>query len=143
MCCIHFVIYIFMCHIFVSWFWKKVKTKLKSITCITNNSLSLNTTGQRSKKLRFTPAAKSFSTFITVRLVVCLKIHLAANSIVTRATITWRRPEIRKFAQNTPTHRSTDRSTDREFNYRGHSYPLWIVGVSGPILLHSFRLKVF
>ena len=23
--------------------------------------------------------------------------------------------------------------TDREFNYRGHSYPLWIVGVSGPI----------
>ena len=27
----------------------------------------------------------------------------------------------------------TDRQTDREFNYRGHSYPLWIVGVSGPI----------
>ena len=22
---------------------------------------------------------------------------------------------------------------DREFNYRGHSYPLWIVRVSGPI----------
>ena len=30
--------------------------------------------------------------------------------------------------------RQTDRQrTDREFNYRGHSYPLWIVGVSGPI----------
>ena len=39
-----------------------------------------------------TPAAKSFSTSITVRLVVCLKIHPAANSIVTLATITWRRP---------------------------------------------------
>ena len=36
---------------------------------------------------------------------------------------------IRKFAQNT----HTDRHTDREFNDRGHSYPLWIVGVSGPI----------
>ena len=23
--------------------------------------------------------------------------------------------------------------TDREFNYRGHFYPLWIVGLSGPI----------
>merc|ERR1719167_274651 len=33
--------------------------------------------------------------------------------------------KIRKFAQNT--------QTDREFNYRGHSYPLWIVGMSGPI----------
>ena len=33
--------------------------------------------------------------------------------------------KIRKFAQN--------RQADREFNYRGHSYPLWIVGVSGPI----------
>ena len=31
--------------------------------------------GARSYHLRFTPAAKSFSTFITVRLVVCLKIH--------------------------------------------------------------------
>ena len=31
------------------------------------------------------------------------------------------------------TNRQTDRHTDREFNYRGHSYPLWIVGGSGPI----------
>ena len=29
--------------------------------------------------------------------------------------------------------RLTVRQTGREFNYRGHSYPLWIVGVSGPI----------
>ena len=35
--------------------------------------------------------------------------------------------------------RRTDREqTDREFNYRGHSYPLWIVGVSGPILWAIF-----
>ena len=27
----------------------------------------------------------------------------------------------------------TDRQTDREFKYRGHSYPLWIVGGSWPI----------
>ena len=34
--------------------------------------------------------------------------------------------------------RTTDREqTDREFNYRGHSYPLWIVGVSGPILTQT------
>ena len=31
--------------------------------------------GARSFHLRFTPATKLFSTFITVRLVVCLKIH--------------------------------------------------------------------
>ena len=34
--------------------------------------------------------------------------------------------------------------TDREFNYRGHSYPLWIVGVSGPIFLkYLIKLSVF
>ena len=31
------------------------------------------------------------------------------------------------------TNRQTNKQTDREFNYRGHSYPLWIVGGSGPI----------
>ena len=31
------------------------------------------------------------------------------------------------------TEKETDRQTDREFKYRGHSYPLWIVGESGPI----------
>ena len=36
--------------------------------------------------------------------------------------------------ENLPrTHTQTDRQTDREFNYRGRSYPLWIVGGSGPI----------
>ena len=38
--------------------------------------------------------------------------------------------KIRKFAQN----RQTDRQTNRDFKYRGHSYPLWIVGGSGPIV---------
>ena len=42
----------------------------------------------RSCHLRFMPAAKLFSTFITICLVVCLKIPPAANSIFTRATIT-------------------------------------------------------
>ena len=32
------------------------------------------------------------------------------------------------------TDKHTNRQTDREFNYRGHSYPLWIVGGSGPII---------
>ena len=45
--------------------------------------------------------------------------------------------KIRKFAQNKQTNKQTDKQTnkqtDREFNYRGHSYPLWIVGGSGPI----------
>ena len=45
--------------------------------------------------------------------------------------------KIRKFAQNKQTNKQTDKQTnkqtDREFKYRGHSYPLWIVGVSGPI----------
>ena len=41
--------------------------------------------------------------------------------------------KIRKFAQNKQTDKQTDRQTDREFNYRGHSYPLWIVGGSRPI----------
>ena len=27
----------------------------------------------------------------------------------------------------------TQSARDREFNYRGHSYPRWIVGLSGPI----------
>ena len=35
--------------------------------------------------------------------------------------------------RRTENREQTDRQTDREFNYRGHSYPLWIVGVSGPI----------
>ena len=30
--------------------------------------------------------------------------------------------------------------TDREFNYRGHSYPLWIVGVSGLIIYYILKL---
>ena len=34
----------------------------------------------------------------------------------------------------------SDRQTDREFNYRGHSYPLWIVGVSGPINCTGVRI---
>ena len=33
----------------------------------------------------------------------------------------------------------TDRQTDREFNYRGHSNPQWIVGLSGPILTMPYR----
>ena len=37
--------------------------------------------------------------------------------------------KIRKFAQN----RQADKQTNRDFKYRGHSYPLWIVGGSGPI----------
>ena len=37
--------------------------------------------------------------------------------------------------ENLPrTDKQTDKQTNREFNYRGHSYPLWIVGGSGPIL---------
>merc|ERR1711867_376935 len=40
----------------------------------------------------------------------------------------------RKKLENLPrTDKQTDTQTDREFNYRGHSYPLWIVGGSGPI----------
>ena len=42
-----------------------------------------------------------------------------------------------QFAEN----RQTNRQTDREFNYRGHSYPLWIVGVSGPIYNKGCILK--
>ena len=42
--------------------------------------------------------------------------------------------KIRKFAENKQISRQTHRHTDREFNYRGHSYPLWIVGGSGPIV---------
>ena len=35
------------------------------------------------------------------------------------------------------------KETDREFNYRGHSYPLWIVGGSGPIFLkYLIKLSV-
>ena len=35
----------------------------------------------------------------------------------------------------------TNKQRDREFNYRGHSYPLWIVGVSGPIYNKGCILK--
>ena len=35
---------------------------------------------------------------------------------------------------NKQTNKQTNRQTDREFNYRGYSYPLWIVGGSGPIV---------
>ena len=101
-----------------------------------------------------TPAAKSFSTSITVRLVVCLKIHPAANSIVTLATIMWRRPgglilyctvlyctvlykkwENYKKLENLQTEnkQTSKQRTNREFKNWGHSNPLWIVGVSGPI----------
>merc|ERR1711905_74718 len=39
-----------------------------------------------------------------------------------------------KKLENLPrTSTQTHRQTNREFNYRGHSYPLWIVGGSGPI----------
>ena len=36
--------------------------------------------------------------------------------------------------QRTDREQRTDRFTEREFNYRGHSYPLWIAGGSGPIV---------
>ena len=39
------------------------------------NKLQGPALGAHSCHLRFTPAAKLFSTFITARLVVCLKIH--------------------------------------------------------------------
>ena len=42
---------------------------------LNNNKWQGPALGARSCHLRVTPAAKSFSTFITVRLVVCLKIH--------------------------------------------------------------------
>ena len=42
---------------------------------------------------------------------------------------------IRKFAQNTQTNPQINTQTNRDFKYRGHSYPLWIVGESGPILV--------
>ena len=32
------------------------------------------------------------------------------------------------------TRRQEDKQTNRDFKYRGHSYPLWIVGGSGPIV---------
>ena len=38
---------------------------------------------------------------------------------------------IRKFAQNN----QANKHTNRDFKYRGHSNPLWIVGGSGPIQL--------
>ena len=41
------------------------------------------------------------------------------------------------------TNRQTDRQTDREFNYRGHSYPLWIVGVSGPIMAYFIMFHLY
>jgi len=40
------------------------------------------------------------------------------------------RRRIRKFAQNL--------QTNRDFKYRGHSYPLWIAGGSGPISIGKF-----
>ena len=109
--------------------------------------------GARSCHLRFTPAAKSFSTLVTVHLVVCLKIHPAANSIVTLATITWRRPgglilyctvlfctvlykkrrmrrrKIRKFADN----QSSNQTNTEQFKHWGYSNPLWIVGGAGQL----------
>jgi len=44
------------------------------------------------------------------------------------------------------TDRQTDKQTNREFKYRGHSYPLWIVGVSGPTtwyhdIMISYQLR--
>ena len=45
--------------------------------------------------------------------------------------------KIRKFAQN----KQTNRQTDREFNYRGHSYPLWIVGGAGQLMLPKVEPK--
>ena len=36
----------------------------------------------------------------------------------------------------------TDRQTDREFNYRGHSNPSWIVGLSGPINIHNIDIDI-
>ena len=47
---------------------------------------------------------------------------------------------IRKFVKyREQTHRE---QTDREFNYRGHSNPSWIMGLSGPITDTAFK-KVF
>ena len=48
---------------------------------------------------------------------------------------------IRKFAQNI----QTNKHTNRDFKYRGHSYPLWIAGGSGPIFreaLNHFLIEI-
>ena len=44
------------------------------------------------------------------------------------------RSKLENFRRTENREQRTDRQIDREFNYRGHSYPLWIVGVNGPIL---------
>ena len=79
-------------------------------------------------------------TFIIVRVEVSclLRFTPAANSGAHTSQfgdggliLYWSR--IRKFI----THREQTENreqTDREFNYRGHSNPRWIVGLSGPIL---------
>ena len=111
-----------------------------------------------------TPAAKSFSTSITVRLVVCLKIHPAANSIVTLATITWRRPgglilyctvlfctvlykkrmkeeKIRKFADTQRTIRQSDNQTFQRLRPLSSSdYSRELANKFYSILFHSMTV---
>ena len=60
--------------------------------------------------------------------------HMISKSydVISYDIIIWY--DIRKFAEN----KHTNRQTHREFNYRGHSYPLWIVGGSGPIFIEFF-----
>ena len=37
----------------------------------------------------------------------------------------------------------TNKQRDREFNYRGHSYPLWIVWVSRPIYYGRYSCQIW
>ena len=74
------------------------------------------------------------SLLISLKIIFLAPLWCGKPKTVLKIEIAWKMKEIWAFAQ-------TDRQTDREFNYRGHSYPLWIVGVSGPIYNKGCILK--
>ena len=82
--------------------------------------------------------------FLTLSDVLCVRcqyIGIHSRNVFLKRSGLILQKKIRKFAQN----RQTDKQTDREFNYRGHSYPLWIVGGSGPITDNDcfFCIRIF
>ena len=76
-----------------------------------------------------------------------VRFTLATNSVAhtlqfsdNNLILCWSR--IRKFVTHREhTDRQIDRQTDREFNYRGHSNPRWIVGLSRLINIYKYILK--
>ena len=77
-------------------------------------------------------------------LVIILWQNILKQQYVAQNSLHTTLPNILYCSRIKKCNRQTDRKqTDRETNYRGHSNPPWIAGLSGPIIIIVLSLVLF